>query len=200
MLPEYRNPVAGRIDLISAGLSLASILGVVYLLKEVAGHGLSLPPVAVGGAGVLLGVVFVRRQRRLTDPLVDLRLLREPGFAVALTVLTIGSVVLAGSGFLTAQYLQLVLGLSPLAAGLWTLPPLAAGVAEGAGEDDAIPIRVDEDRILDDVTSCGPSCAVPASSKRATRASRSDSSSTMDEHPARSDSAQSWIPNVGTVS
>lgn len=129
LLPEYRNPAAGRIDLISAGLSLASILGVVYLLKEVAGHGLSLPPVAVGGAGVLLGVVFVRRRRRLTDPLVDLRLLREPGFAVALTVLTIGSVVLAGSGFLTAQYLQLVLGLSPLAAGLWTLPPLAAGVA-----------------------------------------------------------------------
>ena len=129
LLPEYRNPAAGRIDLISAGLSLASILGVVYLLKQVAGHGLSLPPVAVGGAGVLLGVVFVRRQRRLTDPLVDLRLLREPGFAVALTVLTIGSVVLAGSGFLTAQYLQLVLGLSPLAAGLWTLPPLAAGVA-----------------------------------------------------------------------
>ena len=129
LLPEYRNPAAGRIDLISAGLSLANILGVVYLLKQVAGHGLSLPPVAVGGAGVLLGVVFVRRQRRLTDPLVDLRLLREPGFAVALTVLTIGSVVLAGSGFLTAQYLQLVLGLSPLAAGLWTLPPLAAGVA-----------------------------------------------------------------------
>jgi len=129
LLPEYRNPAAGRIDLISAGLSLASVLGVVYLLKEVAGQGLSLSPVAVGGAGVLLGVVFVRRQRRLTDPLVDLRLLREPGFAGALTVLTIGSVVLAGSGFLTAQYLQLVLGLSPLAAGLWTLPPLAAGVA-----------------------------------------------------------------------
>lgn len=128
LLPEYRNPGAGRIDLISASLSLASILGVVYLLKEVAGHGPSLPPVAVGGAGVLLGIVFIRRQRRLPDPLLDLRLLREPGFGVALTVLTIGSLVLAGSGFLTAQYLQLVLGLSPLYAGLWTLPPLAAGV------------------------------------------------------------------------
>lgn len=129
LLPEYRNPAAGRVDLASAALSLAGILGVVYLLKEVAAHGLSLLPVAVGALGVLLGVLFIRRQRRLADPLVDLRLLREPGFAVALTVLTVGSVVLAGSGFLTAQYLQLVLGLSPLAAGLWTLPPLAAGVA-----------------------------------------------------------------------
>lgn len=129
LLPEYRNTSASRIDLASAALSLAAILAVVYLLKESAAHGLGLLPVLVGAVGVLLGIVFVRRQQRLTEPLVDLRLLAEPGFAVALTVLTVGSVVLAGSGFLTAQYLQLVLGLSPLAAGLWTLPPLAAGVA-----------------------------------------------------------------------
>lgn len=80
LLPEYRNPTAGRIDLASAALSLAGILGIVYLLKEVAAHGLSLLPVAVGAVGVLLGVLFIRRQRRLADPLVDLHLLREPGF------------------------------------------------------------------------------------------------------------------------
>lgn len=129
LLPEYRDRSAARIDLPSAGLSLAAILGLVHLVKELAAHGPAPPPIAVGCVGVLLGVVFVRRQQRLASPLVELRLLREPTFAVALAVLTVGSVVLAGAGFLTAQYLQLVLGLSPLAAGLWTLPPLAAGVA-----------------------------------------------------------------------
>lgn len=129
LLPEYRDPRAGGVDLVSAGMSLAAILSLVYAVKEVAAHGPALAPLLVAGAGVLLGVVFVRRQQRLPDPLIDVHLLRHGSFAIALAVLTLGSVVLAGVGFLTAQHLQLVLGLSPLAAGSWTLPPLAAGIA-----------------------------------------------------------------------
>lgn len=53
----------------------------------------------------------------------------ERRLTVALGVLTLGSVVLAGIGFLAAQYLQLVPGLTPLTAGPWTLPPLACGIA-----------------------------------------------------------------------
>lgn len=129
LLPEYRDPAAARVDLLSAVTSLAAVLTVVYGLKEAAaGKDLLLPAVAVG-AGGLLTVVFVRRQGRLTRPLIDLGLFQRRSFAVAIGVLTLGSLVLAGVGFLTAQYLQLVLGLSPLAAGLWTLPPLGAGVA-----------------------------------------------------------------------
>jgi DHA2 family multidrug resistance protein-like MFS transporter len=87
-----------------------------------------LPALAVGLGG-LLAVAFARRQRRLPQPMLDLSLFSQRSFSVAIGVLTLGSVVLAGVGFLTAQYLQLVLGLSPLTAGLWTLPPLAAGIA-----------------------------------------------------------------------
>lgn len=129
VLPEFRDTAAARVDLLSAATSLAAVLTVVYGLKEAAaGKDLLLPAVAVGVGG-LLSVVFVRRQQHLPRPLIDLALFRQRSFAVAIGVLTLGSMVLAGVGFLTAQYLQLVLGLNPLTAGLWTLPPLGAGIA-----------------------------------------------------------------------
>ena len=128
LLPEYRNPSAARLDLPSAAMSLGAVLAVVHGLKEAAAGAGWLVPAAVLGVGAALALAFVRRQRRLAHPLVDLALFRRRAFAMAIVVLTVGSVILAGVGFLTAQYLQLVLGLSPLQAGLWTLPPLGAGI------------------------------------------------------------------------
>jgi MFS transporter, DHA2 family, multidrug resistance protein len=72
--------------------------------------------------GLALGFVFVRRQTRLADPLLDLRLFRIPQFSGSLAVYTLGILVLFGSFLFIYQYLQLVLGLSPLMAGVWTLP------------------------------------------------------------------------------
>lgn len=129
LLPEWRNPQPGRLDLISVALSVTGLLAFVYGFKEIAAHGLGILPIAVGVVGVLLLAVFVRRQRHLTHPLVDVAPLGRLDFSVAIGVLTLGVLVLAGTSFLTTQYLQLVLGLDPLAAGLWTLPPLAAGIA-----------------------------------------------------------------------
>jgi DHA2 family multidrug resistance protein-like MFS transporter len=79
-------------------------------------------------AGLALGLVFVRRQQRLADPLIDLRLFRVPAFSASLVMYTLGTFVAFGSYVFIAQYLQLVLGLSPLQAGLWTLPSMAAFV------------------------------------------------------------------------
>ena len=79
-------------------------------------------PLAAIAAGVAIGVAFVRRQRRLADPLIDLRLFRAPAFSAALAINTLGFFVAFGAFLFIAQYLQLVLGLSPLEAGLWTLP------------------------------------------------------------------------------
>ena len=72
--------------------------------------------------GFAIGVVFVRRQRTLADPLIDLRLFRVPAFSASLAAFTLSIFVVAGIFLLIAQYLQLVLGLSPLVAGLWTVP------------------------------------------------------------------------------
>jgi MFS transporter, DHA2 family, multidrug resistance protein len=126
LLPEFRNPDAGRIDLISAVLSLVGILAVVYGVKELAQDGPgSLPALAIA-AGAAVGVAFVRRQRRLADPLLDVELFRIRAFSTALTANVLGALVMYGIFFFTSQYLQLVLGLSPLEAGLWGLPGIGA--------------------------------------------------------------------------
>jgi DHA2 family multidrug resistance protein-like MFS transporter len=122
LLPEYRDPNAGRLDLVSAGMSLLAILGVIYGLKRLAADGFSwMPGLAILG-GIGMGVAFVARQRRLADPLIDLRLFTTPGFSAALATYLLAVFVMFGISLLTAQYLQLVLGLSPMRAGLWSLP------------------------------------------------------------------------------
>jgi MFS transporter, DHA2 family, multidrug resistance protein len=122
LLPEFRDPDAGRLDLYSAGLSLAAVLAVVYGLKQTVQKGLGGVAVASVVAGLAIGVVFVRRQRRLADPLLDLRLFRVPAFSAALASYTLGILVVFGMDLFISQYLQLVLGLSPLRAGLWVVP------------------------------------------------------------------------------
>lgn len=129
LLPEFRDPDPGRLDLPSAALSLAAVLLVVYGVKQVAQgeHGWS--PVLSMASGLAVGVVFIHRQRTLSDPLVDLRLFRARAFSAALATYTIGTFVGFGTLLFVAQYLQLVRGMSPLHAGLWMLPLFAAFIA-----------------------------------------------------------------------
>jgi MFS transporter, DHA2 family, multidrug resistance protein len=129
LLPEYRDPNAGRLDLVSAGLSLIAVLSAIYGMKRIAEEGPSALAAAVVLAGVALGIAFVRRQRHLADPLIDLNLFRLRAFSTALAMNMLGCLVLLDTFFLIAQYLQLVLGLRPLAAALWSLPSAAAVTA-----------------------------------------------------------------------
>jgi DHA2 family multidrug resistance protein-like MFS transporter len=141
LLPEYRDPAAGRLDLKSAALSLVAVLAAIYGLKRWAQDGAGwLPALAIAG-GVAVGVLFVRRQRRLADPLIDLRLFRVPAFRVSLGTFMLTTLVVFGSYVYIAQYLQLVLGLSPRAAGLWLLPG-SCGVIAGSMLAPAIVRRV----------------------------------------------------------
>jgi DHA2 family multidrug resistance protein-like MFS transporter len=122
LLPEYRDPHPGTLDLLSAALSMGAVLPVIYGLKLIAQDGASAVAVASILAGAATGRVFVRRQRRLEHPLIDLRLFGIPAFRASL-VLYGGAILLLFGGFVfLPQYLQLVLGLSPLHGGLWTLP------------------------------------------------------------------------------
>jgi MFS transporter, DHA2 family, multidrug resistance protein len=131
LLPEYRDPGAGRLDLRSAAMSLAAVLLVIYGLKELAQDGLGPEPALTGAAGLAVGALFVRRQRTLADPLVDLSLFASRTFSASLATLTLSLFVTFGTFLFVAQYLQLVLGLSPLQAGLWTLPS-ACGLVAGS--------------------------------------------------------------------
>ena len=125
LLPEFRDPGAGRLDLVSAALSVAAVLAVIYGLKQLTRGALGWPPAVSIVAGLAAGAVFVRRQHRLADPLLDLRLFRSAAFTAALTTNLLSFFVGFGTLLFIAQYLQLVLGLSPLTAGLWMLPSSA---------------------------------------------------------------------------
>lgn len=128
LLPEYRHPEPGRLDLTSVALSLGSILPVIYGLKETAKHGLQIVPLLFILTGAVLGTMYVLRQRRLTNPLLDLRLFASPGFSAALGGMF--GITLTGATMLfVAQYLQFVQGLSPLQAGLCMLPGVIASMA-----------------------------------------------------------------------
>jgi DHA2 family multidrug resistance protein-like MFS transporter len=122
VLPEYRDPNAGRLDLASAVLSLVAVLTVIFGLKQIAQDGIG--PMAVVSilVGLIAGSVFVRRQFSLPDPMIDLRLFRIQAFSVSLAVNFLTIFVAIGYFLFVAQYLQLVLGLSPLQAGLWSVP------------------------------------------------------------------------------
>lgn len=131
LLPEYRADHREPMDLTSVLLSLAAILPAIHGLKELARHGPTIEPVLSLVAGILLAMVFVRRQKRLEVPLLDMGLFRRRTFSTALIVLLFGLIAVGGAMLLVTQYLQLVVGLSPLAAGLWMGPPALMMVAAG---------------------------------------------------------------------
>jgi MFS transporter, DHA2 family, multidrug resistance protein len=131
VLPEYRDPAAERLDLLSAALLLVAVLSVTFGIKEVAQDGFSLVVLAAILVGLAVGVVFVRRQFRLADPMIDPRLFRVPAFNASLATNLLGIFIAVGYFLFVAQYLQLVLGLSPLQAGLLSLPS-AGGLILGS--------------------------------------------------------------------
>jgi MFS transporter, DHA2 family, multidrug resistance protein len=128
LLPEYKDPEPGRLDLASAALSLVAILAVIYGVKAIAKDGIDFASVAPVLAGLAVGAAFVDRQRRLADPMIDLDLFRRRAFSLALGANTLAFAVLFGLEVFVAQYFQLVLGYSPLEAGLWSVPGAAAFV------------------------------------------------------------------------
>ena len=122
VLPEYRDPNAGRLDLLSAAMSVTAVLAVIYGLKEIAQAGAQAVPVTAIVVGLAIAAAFVRRQLLLEDPMIDIRLFALRAFNAALAVNFLAIFVAVGYFLFIAQYLQLVSGMSPLEAGLWSLP------------------------------------------------------------------------------
>ncbi|WP_433797116.1 MFS transporter [Actinoplanes sp. CA-252034] len=129
LLPESRDPQPGRFDVLSAALSMAAIVPLVFAIKHVAGHGVDTVTVGCVLAGVTAGALFVRRQRRLDQPMLDVELFRSPAFSGAVAANVIAIFALTGLLFFFSQYLQLARGLSPLRAGLAELPATIASIA-----------------------------------------------------------------------
>jgi DHA2 family multidrug resistance protein-like MFS transporter len=123
LLPDQKAPRPGRLDPLSVVLSLGAILPFVYGLKELARNGWEPLSAAVLVSGIAAGVLFVQRQRRLADPLLDLSMFRNRTFSSALTLFFVTALVGTGTLLLVTLYLQNVTGLTPLEAGLLLVVP-----------------------------------------------------------------------------
>ncbi|MEO8420201.1 MAG: MFS transporter [Hyphomicrobium sp.] len=138
LLPEFRDPKAGRMDVVSAGLSVIAVLSVIYGVKRLAEDGWALLPIASIVIGIAVGAFFFWRESRLADPIIDVRLFSTPGFSAALATNVLGLFMVLGSFLFITQYLQLVMLMGPMQAGLWMAP---SGIAFALGSM-AAPILV----------------------------------------------------------
>jgi DHA2 family multidrug resistance protein-like MFS transporter len=138
LIPNFRtdrSEISG-FDPFSALLSLASVLLVIWGITEASVNGLNTAPIAAMVGGVLLGALFLWRQQRLEDPMIDPALFKIRGFSPVLTLSLTGFFCIIGFGVFTTQYLMEVKGMRPLTAALWTMasPAIAGGTVPFAAD------------------------------------------------------------------
>ncbi len=131
LVRESRDPNPGPIDVPSILLSLLTMAPIVYGIKSLASDGLSVAGVLAIVIGAVSGWLFVRRQLRRPIPMLDMRLFRRASFSGAVLINLLSVVSLVGYLFFVSQHLQLVLGLSPIDAGLVLIPGLATMIVAG---------------------------------------------------------------------
>ncbi|MEV0358811.1 MFS transporter [Nocardia sp. NPDC050697] len=145
LLPEHRAAERGPLDLRSVALSIGGILPVVYGVKHAAAEGVDAQALIAVLIGVVLLVRFVRRQRLLDDPLLDLSLFANRTFSLAIGASLTGMMSLAALSYLSSIYLQSITGRDPLAAA-WLGIPMAVAVfvfsIGGSGIGRALGARV----------------------------------------------------------
>ncbi|GAT05181.1 efflux MFS transporter LfrA [Mycolicibacterium fortuitum] len=131
LVPESRDPNPGPLDLASVVLSFTAMLPFVWAIKTAAHDGFSGGVVAAFAIGIASGVLFVRRQNRSATPMLDMGLFSYAPFSASILANFLSIVGLIGFIFFISQHLQLVLGLSPLVAGLVTLPGAVVSMIAG---------------------------------------------------------------------
>ncbi|MEU4131447.1 MFS transporter [Streptomyces wuyuanensis] len=134
LLPESRGDGEGPWDVLGALMAAAGVLGAVLGVKRL-GAGDALLDVRSAGpllAGAVLLALFVRRQKRRRHPLIDMRMFARATFSTSVGCIVLAMLALVGLELIAVQYLQLVLGLSPLETGLRLLPLTFAAMAAGA--------------------------------------------------------------------
>jgi EmrB/QacA subfamily drug resistance transporter len=132
-VPNSRDPKATRLDPVGALLSVGAIGSLVYAIIQGPENGWRSTTTLAGlGFAIATGLLFVAWEMRRDEPMLDLRLFRDRGFSAASIGLAMLFFAMAGAIFLQAQYLQFILGYTPLVAG-FALVPAAMGMLVGTG-------------------------------------------------------------------
>ncbi|MEU2112897.1 MFS transporter [Streptomyces sp. NPDC019507] len=134
LLPESRGDGEGPWDVLGALMAAAGVLGIVLGVKRL-GAGDAVLDLRTAGpllAGAVLLALFVRRQKSRRHPLIDIRMFARATFSTSVGCIVLAMLALVGLELIAVQYLQLVLGLSPLETGLRLLPLTFAAMAAGA--------------------------------------------------------------------
>ena len=131
LVPESRDPAPGAFDLPGAGLSIATLVSLVYAIIEAPEKGWTSTIVLAGfGAAVVFGAAFIAWELRTKEPMLNLDFFRDRRFSIASLGLSLASFSLFGAVFACTQFLQDAHGYSALGAGAGMIP-VAFGLVAG---------------------------------------------------------------------
>jgi EmrB/QacA subfamily drug resistance transporter len=142
LIPESKDPAATPLDPVGAVLSIIGLVALVYAIIEAPSKGWTDPVVLTAfGLAAILITVFLWWESRTEHPMLQLSFFENPRFSAASVAITMVFFAMFGTVFLNTQYLQFVLGFSPLEAGFRVMPvatmivaaPLSARFAERFG-------------------------------------------------------------------
>jgi EmrB/QacA subfamily drug resistance transporter len=133
LVPDSKNPNVQRPDPVGAMLSIAGLGLLLWAIIEGPAQGWTSGIVVGAGAASLVALGgFVAWESRSTHPMLELEFFRERRFSTALAAECLGVFGLMGALFLSTQFLQFDLGLSPLQAGIRILPIAAMVIVSAA--------------------------------------------------------------------
>ncbi|WP_018024664.1 MFS transporter [Corynebacterium ulceribovis] len=125
-LPESRSHKPGAFDIAGAVLSIIAMLTFVGAIKVVI-SGNYFAAVGLAALCVIAALGFIIRMRTADNPLIDLRLFESTAYNSAVLINLLSSLLYVGLLFLLMQYLQVVIGKTPLEAGIMLVPAFVLG-------------------------------------------------------------------------
>lgn len=123
LLRDIAHLTHPRLDAASVAFIGIALIGMLYGISTVFVADIA---IAVGAivVGVIFGVLFVRRQGTLKEPLINLRPLRVPAFAIGTIVNMLSLIAIFAMNIIVPTYMQSVLGTEPLVASLILFPAI----------------------------------------------------------------------------
>ena len=123
LVPKSRDPEEAALDPVGALLSIVGIVALVYGLIQAPDAGWTSPAtLSAFGVAVVVLTLFALWELHTTEPMLDMRFFRNPGFSVGTGGMILVFMAMYGTMFLITQYFQLILGFSPLGSALRLLP------------------------------------------------------------------------------